>query len=134
MLPKGISMKLSSSGVLYPTKLPNLGDGTWFNGLKLDPKELFRAGVCENQKNRDAIAIKNNLLYGVAEPVFWLMLMLRSSEICKSSNFKLPKRTVQGRRADKKLARGEVPPLLLKIDGVVGLETAFAFLKMAPDS
>ena len=22
-------MKLSSSGVLYPTKLPNLGDGTW---------------------------------------------------------------------------------------------------------
>ena len=35
--------------------------------------------------------------------------------------------TVQGRRADKKLARGEVPPLLLKIDGFVGLETAFAF-------
>ena len=34
----------------------------------------------------------------------------------------------------KKLARGEVPPLLLKIDAVVGLETAFAFLKMAPDS
>ena len=28
MLPKGISMKLSSSGVLYPTKLPNLGHGT----------------------------------------------------------------------------------------------------------
>ena len=43
-------------------------------------------------------------------------------------------RHVQGRRADKKLARGEVPPLLLKIDGVVGLETAFAFLKMAPGS
>ena len=42
--------------------------------------------------------------------------------------------TVQGKRADKKLARGEVPPLLLKIDGVVGLETAFAFLKMAPGS
>ena len=41
---------------------------------------------------------------------------------------------IQGRRADKKLARGEVPPLLLKIDGVVGLETAFAFLKMAPGS
>ena len=41
---------------------------------------------------------------------------------------------VQGRRANKKLARGEVPPLLLKIDAVVGLETAFAFLKMAPDS
>ena len=41
---------------------------------------------------------------------------------------------LQGRRANKKLARGEVPPLLLKIDGVVGLETAFAFLKMAPDS
>jgi hypothetical protein len=31
---------------------------------------------------------------------------------------------IQGERADKKLARGEVPPLLLKIDGVVGLETA----------
>ena len=44
------------------------------------------------------------------------------------------KRPVQGRRANKKLARGEVPPLLLKIDAVVGLETAFAFLKMAPDS
>lgn len=43
-------------------------------------------------------------------------------------------RALQGRRADKKLARGEVPPLLLKIDGVVGLETAFAFLKMAPGS
>jgi len=41
---------------------------------------------------------------------------------------------IQGKRANKKLARGEVPPLLLKIDGVVGLETAFAFLKMAPDS
>ena len=41
---------------------------------------------------------------------------------------------LQGRRANKKLARGEVPPLLLKIDGIVGLETAFAFLKMAPDS
>ena len=41
---------------------------------------------------------------------------------------------VQGRRANKKLARGEVPPLLLKIDVVIGLETAFAFLKMAPDS
>ena len=41
---------------------------------------------------------------------------------------------VQGKRANKKLARGEVPPLLLKIDGIVGLETAFAFLKMAPDS
>ena len=41
---------------------------------------------------------------------------------------------LQGRRANKKLARGEVPPLLLKIDAVVGLETAFAFLKMAPDS
>ena len=41
---------------------------------------------------------------------------------------------LQGKRANKKLARGEVPPLLLKIDGVVGLETAFAFLKMAPDS
>ena len=40
---------------------------------------------------------------------------------------------LQGRRADKKLARGEVLPLLLKIDGFVGLETAFAFLKMAPD-
>jgi len=43
-------------------------------------------------------------------------------------------RYIQGKRADKKLARGEVPPLLLKIDGVVGLETAFAFLKMAPGS
>jgi hypothetical protein len=41
---------------------------------------------------------------------------------------------VQGKRANKKLARGEVPPLLLKIDGIVGLETAFAFLKMAPNS
>ena len=47
----------------------------------------------------------------------------------------LPKpTTVQGKRADKKLARGKVPPLLLKIDVVVGLETAFAFLKMAPNS
>ena len=41
---------------------------------------------------------------------------------------------LQGKRANKKLARGEVPPLLLKIDGVIGLKTAFAFLKMAPDS
>ena len=41
---------------------------------------------------------------------------------------------LQGKRANKKLARGEVPPLLLKIDGVIGLETAFAFLKMAPGS
>jgi len=52
MLPKGISMKLSSSGVLYPTKLPNLGDGTWFNGLKLDqeldPKELFPGSYCRS--------------------------------------------------------------------------------------
>ena len=37
---------------------------------------------------------------------------------------------VQGKRADKKLARGEVPPLVLKIEGVVGPETAFAFLKL----
>ena len=38
--------------------------------------------------------------------------------------------TLQGKRADKKLARGEVPPLVLKIEGVVGPETAFAFLKL----
>jgi len=38
--------------------------------------------------------------------------------------------SVQGKRADKKLARGEVPPLVLKIEGVVGPETAFAFLKL----
>ena len=37
---------------------------------------------------------------------------------------------LQGKRADKKLARGEVPPLVLKIEGVVGPETAFAFLKL----
>ena len=39
---------------------------------------------------------------------------------------------IQGtrRRANKKLARGEVPPLVLKIEGVVGPETAFAFLKL----
>ena len=41
---------------------------------------------------------------------------------------------LQGKRPDKKLARREVPPLLLKIDGIVGLKTAFAFLKMAPNS
>ena len=38
-------MKLSSSGALYPTKLPTLGDGTWFNGPKVDPKWLF-PGSC----------------------------------------------------------------------------------------
>ena len=38
--------------------------------------------------------------------------------------------TVQGRRAVKKLAQGDVPPLLLKMEGVIGPETAFAFLKM----
>ena len=43
----------------------------------------------------------------------------------------LPVAYVQGKRPDKKLARGGVLPLLLKIDGIVGLETAFA-LKMAP--
>ena len=37
---------------------------------------------------------------------------------------------VQGQRPDKKLDQGEVPPLLLKIDGIVGLETAFAFLRL----
>ena len=41
-------MKLSSSGVLYPTKLPNLGDGTLFNGLKVDPKKLCLPSYCRD--------------------------------------------------------------------------------------
>ena len=48
MLPKGISMKLSSSGVLYPTKLPNIGDGTWFNGLNWTQKELCDGPYCRS--------------------------------------------------------------------------------------
>ena len=104
MLPKGISMKLSSCGVLYPTKLPNLGDGTWFNGLKWPRKgsvEVPTAGVLRKSKKTRHHAIKKEPLYGVMFSVFWLMLMLRSSEMCKSSNFELPKRTVHVIEAPK---------------------------------
>ena len=62
------------------------------------------------------------------------MTVRAPTDLQQKTHFRLYSITVQGRRANKKLARGEVPPLLLKIDGVVGLETAFAFLKMAPDS
>ena len=37
---------------------------------------------------------------------------------------------VQGEPVDKKLARGEVPPLILKKGHVAGPKTAFAFLKL----
>ena len=37
---------------------------------------------------------------------------------------------LQGKRVDKKLARGEVPPLILKKGHVAGPKTAFAFLKL----
>ena len=46
-------MKLSSSGVLYPTKLPNLGDGTCFNGLNWTQKEL-----CSGSFARSSAKIK----------------------------------------------------------------------------
>jgi len=49
MLPKGISMKLSSSGVLYPTKLPNLVMAPDLTDLiKLDPKKLCASSYCRS--------------------------------------------------------------------------------------
>ena len=87
-------MKLSSSGALYPTKLPNLGDGTDLTDLNWTQKSSAHvptAGVLRKSKKPRRYAIKNHLLYCVAEPVFLFMLMLRSSEMGKSGNFELPK-------------------------------------------
>ena len=44
--------------------------------------------------------------------------------------FAVPKRTVQSEPVDKKLAQGDVPPLLLKNEESDGPEFAFGFLKM----
>ena len=51
-------------------------------------------GVLRKSKIWLRYAINNLILYCVPEPVFLFMLMLRSSEICKSVRFESPKRTV----------------------------------------
>ena len=51
-------------------------------------------GILRKSKKPRQHAIKKELLYGVMFSVFRFMLMLRSSEHRKSSNFELPKRTV----------------------------------------
>ena len=48
----------------------------------------------------------------------------------KMSKFGLPKRTVQGDSADKKLAPRKVPPFVLKNDGLCGPRVTFYFLKI----
>jgi len=90
-------MKLSSSGVLYPTKLPNLvmaPDLTDLNWTQKSSVQVPTAGVLRKSQKPPRHAIKKKPLYCMTFSVFRLMLMLRSSELHKSSNFELPKRTV----------------------------------------
>ena len=60
-------------------------------GPKKSSATVPTAGVLRKSKKPQRYAIKKKPLYGVAFLVFRLMLMLRSSEMNKSSNFELPK-------------------------------------------